>query len=362
MTSRRGSLESLLVSMDVQEQQKKATHAGLWLDKYITAQEREKTDARHTLVQEVASLLVPELYGKYYARWGTMLEEQRASTHPALVEGRMVVGLGDESVLETSVALHHTYGVPYIPGSALKGLAANYAHQRLGAAWHKGGEAHTAVFGDTDHAGYVTFFDALYIPNTAIKRKGQHEDKVLYPDIITVHHPEYYKGDTNPPAPADWDSPTPIPLLSATGKYLLALTAPDLADSNEWLKHTFKILAHALHEHGIGAKTSSGYGHMRVEGFEIITESEKAVQASLSIPEPPSLVTYTRPNIQLPVSGKGRVTPPPDELRAIAPEATHWIPDKEKLCTFVSEEARNGCTVLICEPVVEKKKNNNKKK
>ncbi len=30
-------------------------------------------------------------------------------------KSRLVVGLGDESVYETSIRLHRNYGVPYIP-------------------------------------------------------------------------------------------------------------------------------------------------------------------------------------------------------------------------------------------------------
>jgi len=39
---------------------------------------------------------------------------------------RLVVGLGSGSVYETSLTLHHIYGIPYIPGSALKGITRSY--------------------------------------------------------------------------------------------------------------------------------------------------------------------------------------------------------------------------------------------
>jgi CRISPR-associated protein Cmr6 len=158
-------------------------------------------------------------------------------------------------VLETSICLHRTYGIPYIPGSALKGLAASYAHQYLGEDWQKGGKLHTIVFGDTNDAGYITFFDALYEPGTGYK------GKVLYPDVITVHHQKYYQGANNAP-PSDSDDPNPIPFLSATGTYWLVLAAPDFQQSTRWVDITFQILADALNKLGIGAKTSSGYGRM----------------------------------------------------------------------------------------------------
>ncbi|RMH34894.1 MAG: type III-B CRISPR module RAMP protein Cmr6, partial [Gammaproteobacteria bacterium] len=167
----------------------------------------------------------------------------------------LAINLGTESVLETSIALHHTYGVPYIPGSALKGLAASFAHQHLdGDEWRKeSGWAHKELFGTTEQAGCVTFFDALYRPPEYFQQGKPITP--LRPDIITVHHPEYYRGEDTPPS--DWDSPTPIPFLTATGKYLFAISGPE-----EWVNVTFDILEHALEAKGIGAKTSSGYGRM----------------------------------------------------------------------------------------------------
>ncbi len=233
----------------------KETNAGLWFDKYIAKQDRDDTESRRDLIEEVCALPIPTAYRSYFEHWQKMLtDEYGAKTRRARVRGRMIVGLGSESVLETSISLHRTYGVPYIPGSALKGLAANYARLRLGEDWKKGGKYYRIVFGDTDDASYITFFDALYIPDTG------YEGKALYPDIITVHHQEYYQ-DANV-APADRDNPTPVPFISATGTYLIALAAPDLQEPEGWISVTFKILEDALKTLGVGAKTSSGYGRM----------------------------------------------------------------------------------------------------
>jgi hypothetical protein len=118
-----------LTSLQPQSDRTKEMHVGLWLDKYLSSNP-DLTKIRHTLTQEVASLPMPVAYQAFFDRWEKMLAEFKARTRRATVKGRMIVGLGDESVLETSIALHHTYGVPYIPGSALKGLASSYAHQK----------------------------------------------------------------------------------------------------------------------------------------------------------------------------------------------------------------------------------------
>jgi len=77
---------------------------------------------------------------------------------------------------------------------------------------------------------------------------------------------------------------------------------------------------------------------------------------------------------------KGVVVAPTDELRRRAPadakaylryesfslkdvfivvsaeEAQSWKPGETRICLFVHEEMRNGCTVLICQPRPSKKR------
>lgn len=230
-----------------------ATNASLWLDKYIyqdVPSDAEKPEK--TLVNEAAKIPISAEYEKFYKRWKQLLEAKcPLPPEEAAVQGRLAIGIGAESVLETSIALHRTYGVPYIPGSALKGLAAHYARNYLDDEWSEGVEAYRTLFGDTDSAGYITFFDALYVPDSG------HNKQALWPDVITVHHKEYYQGKENSP-PADWDSPTPIHFLSATGRYLIALDGPN----KEWVKTAFEVLGLSLAELGVGAKTTSGYGIM----------------------------------------------------------------------------------------------------
>ena len=265
----------------------KDIHAGIWLDKYITDLKRYKAGGQddtgrspqQRLVNEVASLAVPDIYEHFYKRWESDLRAAGAITFPSRVRGRMVVGLGNESVLETSVTLHHTYGVPYIPGSALKGLAASYARLVAGPAWQPGGVAYTTAFGTTDSAGYLTFYDALYIPNSA-PDKGH----PLRADVLTVHHPDYYqKKNGKREAPADWDSPNPVPFLTATGSYLIALAAPDLKNADAWIASLFTILEEALLMLGIGAKTSSGYGRMEIIRPETLTEEDQRELQAINV-------------------------------------------------------------------------------
>lgn len=247
-----------------------STNAGLWLDKYLPGDEqlkerqknqKQKDQPKQFLVREVAGIKPDtknqnsNLYADFFARWKASLTNEQTTLAEAIVEGRLAIGLGDDGVLETSITLHHTYGVPYLRGSALKGLAAAFARNRIGGMWEKKSAAYKVVFGETDEAGYITFHDALYVPGSGVN--GQ----VLHADIMTVHHRDYYGSGDKPPA--DWDEPNPVSFLSATGKYLIAVSAPKGCE--EWRQAAFDILKLALAEEGLGAKTSSGYGRMTLE-------------------------------------------------------------------------------------------------
>lgn len=240
----------------------RTSHAGLWLDKFIGSHARTDTEARRRLTQQVAEgISEPSGYTAYYQHWIDILDALKAKADEAQTLGRMIIGLGGEAVLETAITLHRTYGVPYIPGSALKGLAASYARQRLSEKWFNGKKptrAYEIVFGQTEDAGFVTFYDALYVPGSG-HDSGQ-GSRALYTDVLTVHHPKYYQGENA--APADWDSPNPVPLLAATGKYLVAVGAEP--GWEKWRDAAFDILKLALDEEGVGAKTSSGYGRLRL--------------------------------------------------------------------------------------------------
>lgn len=250
MSTRRRPLQN--VSLD----RSKSPHAGLWLDKFIPEQDRNKKEVRSSFVGDVASIQSSASYSIFFERWKKSLEDLKNSGcavdfRMAKAQGRLLIGTGNESVLETAVTLHRTYGVPYIPGSALKGLAADVARKYCGAHWSKDSDAYGLVFGQPDASGCITFFDALPEPNIG--------SKFLHADVLTVHHKEYYQLSSSTP-PADWDDPNPVPFLSATGRYLVALAVS--SDGEPWLDVVFQILKTALAEIGVGAKTSSGYGRM----------------------------------------------------------------------------------------------------
>lgn len=232
------------------------SNASLELDRYLSGPVTARNGCLEDLQKRVADSHSPPLYSIAYCRWKRVLSSLplRIRLQKFQVVGRVIVGLGNESARETSITLHPLYGVPLLPGSALKGLARHYAEIAVGGRLATGGDHHRVLFGDQASAGYVTFFDAWYCPGSAP------EDRPLALDVMTVHHPRYYRWPgKEDPGPSDFDDPNPVRFLSARGCFLAALAGP----SGEWAELAMDLLARALEGWGIGAKTSAGYGRMK---------------------------------------------------------------------------------------------------
>ncbi len=269
------------------------THAGLWLDKFLTDQTEEgkkdeqATKAKASLIQELGSIIkIPTGYEKAFSRrqqlFNTLKKENFAEVCEATVEGRMIIGLGQKGPLEAGLALEHTWGIPMIPGSALKGLTMAAAHLLLeDEAWRKKaagrGSSLTLLGGTTEQIGSVVFHDAWWIP--------EGEKLPIHPDVMTVHHADYYKDGNKPPS--DMDNPNPVPFASVTGKYLVVVerSFPAKADEQpELLDAALCILKLGLEHLGIGAKTNAGYGRMSLEDFECEAErQEKELQKQQAV-------------------------------------------------------------------------------
>ncbi len=169
--------------------------------------------------------------------------------------------MGDKGILENSVTLTKLDGVPYIPGSAIKGLVGAVA--RSGLFQVAGGVPlsdleQEIITGTVANASYFTFHDAWYAPGE--------NDKPLVLDVMTPHHQKYNanrgvnrsprRGEDPYHNPSDTDDPIPVNFLSTRGTFLFVIQGPDA----HWAHLVRSLLVFGLQHLGIGAKTSSGYG------------------------------------------------------------------------------------------------------
>ncbi len=223
------------------------SHAGLWLSRGLKLLDDDQPSLKQEHIKQAAKIPVPEIYGKALARWQDIIAKNpnTIAAWCGKLENRLFIGMGGASVLETAITLSRSYGVPVIPGSAVKGLVHAYA-KKAGVA----DEHLDLLFGtggdDGAESGAVIFHDAWWMPDSA--------KTPLVAEVVTVHHQEYYGGKQD--EATDFDSPIPAPQIAAQGSFLFAVECGEKA----WAEHACKLLAQALQDWGIGGKTAAGYG------------------------------------------------------------------------------------------------------
>lgn len=199
----------------------------------------------------------------------------------ALATAPFTTGLGNEHPLENGFAFLNPYGLPYLPGSGIKGVLRQAARELASGDWDdpKGWDeaAITNLFGresgngDTNHLrGALVFWDVI----------PQLKGDSLMVEIMTPHQSHYYQwkkdqgGKLIEVAPHESGQPTPISFLTVPpgsgftfhvqcNLAHLNRLAPELAQEGRWKTLLEAAFKHAFHWLGFGAKTAVGYGAMR---------------------------------------------------------------------------------------------------
>jgi CRISPR-associated protein Cmr6 len=192
-----------------------------------------------------------EFYKLSFERRGAMLG---GTSGTFTLAGRMIIGLGVSNVLETGLTLNPVYGTPLIPGSALKGLAAHYCSKVWGGLCDDfkkpAGKHYHLLFGDTEDAGFITFYDAWITPSSL--------SHSLVRDVITPHHGDYYMPKKDRSVPTDFDAPVPVTFLAVKGEFEIRVKCD--GGNKDWERLVIELLKQALENWGVGGKTNSGYG------------------------------------------------------------------------------------------------------
>lgn len=261
--------ESTAELLDTSRRPGNADNVGLWLDKFVYRRRHDwdvaKEYREYALAQFTRSWRSPLGQAVLARRW-TALQTTHGSGRcielHAPVQGRLLVDYGRASAVETALSFHHTWGVPRIPGSAIKGIALLGMREQEADDPNIAAEIE-AIFGTQPgadgklpkgaRAGQVLFFDAL-------PRDGEFR---LAEDVLTPHYNPYYRlGEP----PGDWHSPVPhtfLTVVDTTFVFHLAvqpLPGTQSATAETWLSRVHEVLSDALEWHGIGAKTAAGYG------------------------------------------------------------------------------------------------------
>jgi len=226
----------------------------------------------------------------------------------AIAVAPFTTGLGNEHPLENGFAFLNPYGLPYLPGSGVKGVLRQAASELASGDWGdtKGwstepsytlmtgeGDARRSII-DEKTKEPVTFsmLDALFGLESQEGEKVHIRGALFFWDVIpqiagdnlmveimTPHQSHYYQqkkdkktGDSV--SPHDSGQPTPISYLTVppgsgfTFHIVCDLAhlqrlAPELAQNSKWKELLTAAFEHAFQWLGFGAKTAVGYGAMR---------------------------------------------------------------------------------------------------
>jgi len=280
----------------------------VWVPEAISGglEERDKEVKRNQWLKGLEGVRVDPDYDIAYERWEQCLVTLSATQAEVTSVSRLLIGHGNPSGSDVGLTVQHTWGVPMIPASSLKGLLQHHLVAKYGpdpdnwtnhpldpnhpepdrasfqpVYWrdqsikHSPGDAIRILFGaptaDSDNEpewrssdqigaarGALQFLDAWWKPGT--------NRQPFVADILNVHQRKYYGQDGKQSWPNDYDAPNPVQFITVkpTETFLLAICGDE-----SLAKWAMKELVEALTTRGIGGKTSAGYGMLELKRGKI---------------------------------------------------------------------------------------------
>jgi len=291
---------------------------GLWLN---TSRKAIKDESKSLFEVERTNT---DLMRANQERWVDRVRDSSGIAFTMTAIERLVAGLGASHVLETALTLDRNTGLPYLPGSSVKGLARAWGlveiASKLGISLDdeieekpkdendkifvlnevaemliseptetlfqslqklrsvsEDAEAYVQwfrfIFGWQGEAGAVCFVDAIYAGEASPKYAA---------DVMTPHYVNYYTENGGKP-PAEDDNPNPVSFITVDKENIFAFgLIPRCAafvtfeGEDRELKLTTALdvaadwLVRGLSQMGVGSKTTAGYGFFSRKSFKSI--------------------------------------------------------------------------------------------
>ncbi len=186
------------------------------------------------------------------------------------LEDRLIIDSAGGTSEHAGLCIHPHFGIPMIPGSAVKGAARHYLWEQWCETEEESEKQKLAIelaeifgfpTGDTTldeylgnrdpSAGKITFFAAF-----------PYGSAPLEVDVLTCHHPDYYSQKKDHPRKAtDDEDPIPVffPVVKKGATFEFVVRPLPRGDS-ALAERALELLTSALKTNGIGAKTAAGYG------------------------------------------------------------------------------------------------------
>lgn len=300
-------------------------HPGLllqrgWLKYTQTDSENAGAGGKTEHIQRICDIPASALYHRAFNRWLKNTSAARFHRCVMKIDNRLLIGLNGSGALETGCSVSHIHGMPYIPGSSIKGALRAWAEKALPEQQAQFNE----LFGshDASLSGLVNFYDAWWVPDSG---PNLQKNKPFVEEIVTPHHTDYYKSGAADAT--DLDSPVPNAMIGVRGSFLFVYeSASDYAG-------LIKImLEKTLMANGIGAKTSAGYGYFSKDIKCTQDYEQKAVLVRVG-----SLPAQEQLELRLRIELQGKEE---DIIKMFSKDLnkTRERPDFEQLVEFIQRE------------------------
>lgn len=200
-----------------------------------------------------------------------MFERQKAFAQnletiiiPIKLTSPFAVGLGNDHPVENGFSFLSPYGLPYIAGSAIKGVLRKAAQESE----IINNEEIEFFFGKEDQndatRGALTFWD------------GFPQCDRMTVEVMTPHQSDYYQGNDSP---HDQGTPTPIQFLAVPANTAMNIIVQCdktrlKQQDYDWQGNIIKVIEYASRWLGFGAKTSVGYGSFEINNDSLNKQKE----------------------------------------------------------------------------------------
>lgn len=255
---------------------------------YISSEGQDNLQFKYNLksAAETAQAAMEKVFC-FYKSQGTL-------TQLAVIQNwRMVLNLGANTAYNNGFLLHKLYGVPYLPGQAIKGVLRHYVittyfDSKEETAWKN--PSFRMLLGNEEvennenkdkptkaNQGKAIFLDAF----------PTNDDFKIEADIMNPHNTKYYDQSNLTEYPNDTTNPTPIKFLTLKeAKFNLSVFVPKeyemdnifFTESGKWgnpKEAIEQLMIDAMEIQGIGAKTNLGYGRLVIDEKKRKKEEEE---------------------------------------------------------------------------------------
>ena len=201
-----------------------------------------------------------------------LLTPSGVQSFTAILESRMMVNQAGGMLENAGLCLHRHFGYPFIPGSAVKGIARHAAWSEWNAAQDEEARMSRAKR-VADVFGFPTGDSSLDHYLASIHYDVRKQGSIAFLSAVPVKRASLVSEILTPHGGNDWTDPVPsaFPAVEKGTEFRFSIV-PLRNGGRQLAEDALRFLKTGLVKNGAGAKTNAGYGWFSIEGFQLENE------------------------------------------------------------------------------------------